>query len=305
MAATICNMFTSLSRIFGTAISQMQRHGWHTVAALSVISLTFFVISLFLLVGMGSNVVLNFFEKQPQMIVFFKDEATKARIDEIQKALEDTGKVSAIHYTSKEEALSYYKEVTKDDPTLAENISANKLPASLDVSPKKLEDIDTLAAVVKDEKYDQFIDEVNYPRDVTDRLASWTSTGRLVGIGLILFLVLVSFLIMLVTIGLNIASYQQEIEVMRLVGASNWYIRGPFVVEGILYGVIASVLSVGVVYMTLPWVAPRLQSWFSGIQIFPIPVLQVFGGMLAFEILLGILLGVIGSVVAMRRSLKV
>jgi cell division protein FtsX len=77
------------------------------------------------------------------------------------------------------------------------------------------------------------------------------------------------------------------------------------VLEGIIYGTVASILAVGVVYATLPWVAPRLQSWFSGINIFPIPVLPVFGGMLLFEIGLGILLGVVGSVVAMRRSLKV
>lgn len=298
-------MLTNFSRIFRTALQQMQRHGWHTVAAMSVISLTFFVISLFILVGLGSNVVLNFFEKQPQMIVFFKKDVTEARIQEVRQALEETGKVATVHYTNKEDALAFYKKQTQSDPALTQNLSSNIFLASLDVSPKELKDIDSLAAVVKDKKYEQFIDEVSYPRNVTDRLVSWTSTGRLIGLGLIGFLVLVSFLIMLVTIGLNIASYQEEISVMRLVGASNWFIRGPFVLEGIIYGVVASVLAVGIVYMTLPWVAPRLQSWFSGINIFPIPVLPVFGGMLLFEILLGILLGVIGSVVAMRRSLKV
>lgn len=297
-------MLATPSRILRTAIQQMQRHGWQTIAALAVICLTFFVISLFILVGLGSNVVLNFFEKQPQMIVYLKDEATDARVQEIQASLQQTGKVASIHYTSKQDALAYYKQQTKNDPALTENLSANILPASLDVSPKKLEDIDALAKVVQDKKYSQYVESVDYPRDVTSRLASWTSTGRLVGLVLIGFLVLVSFLIMLVTIGMNIASYQDEIRVMRLVGASNWYIRGPFVVEGILYGVIASVLAVGVVYATLPWVAPRLQSWFTGINIFPIPILPVFGGMLLFEIGLGMLLGILGSAVAMRRSMK-
>jgi cell division transport system permease protein len=250
-------------------------------------------------------VVLDFFEKQPQMIVFFKNDVTNERIDEVKSALQDTGKVASIDYTSKEEALEFYKKQTGNDPALTQNISSNIFMASLDVSPKELKDIDSLAEVVKDKKFEQFIDEVSYPRNVTDRLVSWTSTGRLVGLGLIVFLVLVSFLIMLVTIGLNIASYKDEISVMRLVGASNWYIRGPFVLEGIIYGVVAAILAVGIVYMTLPWVQPRLQSWFTGIQIFPIQVVPVMGGLLLFEIGLGMLLGIVGSVVAMRRSLKV
>ena len=298
-------MWTNFSRVFRTALQQMHRHGWQTVAALLVISLTFFVISLFILVGLGSNVVLHYFEKQPQMIVFFKKDVEEARIQEVKQALEATGKAESIQYTDKEEALAFYKEQAKDDPALTRNLTSNIFQASLDISPKDINDIDDLAAVVEDKKYEQFVDEVSFPRVVTERLASWTSTSRLVGMGLILFLIVLSFIIMLVTIGLNIASYREEISVMRLVGASNWYIRGPFVLEGIIYGVVASVLAVGIVYATLPWVAPRLQSWFEGINIFPIPVLEVFGGMLLFELALGTLLGIVGSFVAMRRSLKV
>jgi cell division transport system permease protein len=298
-------MWTNFSRVLRTAFQQMHRHGWQTIAALSVISLTLFVISLFILVGLGSNVVLNYFEKQPQMVVFFKKDVEDARIHEVQQALEATNQAESIHYTNKEEALEFYKQQAKDDPALTRNLTSNIFQASLDVSPKDINDIDQLAAVVEDKKFAQFVDEVSYPRVLTDRLASWTSTTRLIGIGLILFLVVLSFLIMMVTIGLNIASYREEISVMRLVGASNWYIRGPFVLEGIIYGVVASVLAVGIVYATLPWVAPRLQSWFEGINIFPIPVLPVFGGMLLFELALGVVLGVVGSYVAMRRSLKV
>lgn len=298
-------MWTNFSRVLRTSIQQMKRHGWHTIAAMSVISLTFFVISLFILVGLASNVVLNYFEDQPQMIVFLKSDVEDSRVQEIQAVLEKSGKTASIHYTSKEAALQFYKDKNKDAPELTSNISSNIFLASLDVSPKSLEDVDSLAALLKDGQYDQFIDEISYPSNVINRLHSWTSTGRWVGLGLIAFLVLVSFIMMLVTIGMNIASYREEIEVMRLVGASNWYIRGPFVLEGILYGVGASILAVGIVYAILPWIMPRLQSWFNGIPLFPVSVVPVFGGMLLFELCLGILLGLIGSAVAMRRSLKV
>src|SRR5262249_1552322 len=117
-------MLTTPSRILRTAFQQLGRHAGHTVAALAVMSLTFFVISLFVLAALGSNVVLDFFEKQPQMIVYFKDAATSQRVDEIKEALTATGKVASTHYTSKDEALAFYKEQNSDDPALTENLSA-------------------------------------------------------------------------------------------------------------------------------------------------------------------------------------
>src|SRR5690606_38917700 len=214
----------------------MQRNGWHTVAAMTVMTLTFFVLSLFILTILASNKVLNFFEQQPQVIVYLHDEADEARVQEIRTAIEETGKVEEITYTTKEEALEFFKNEMKDNPVLLENVSANILPASLEISPKNVSDLDELVEVVKDKKFEEFVESVSYQADIADRLASWTSTGRLVGIVLVSFLIGVSLLIMLVTIGVNVASYKDEIEVMRLVGASSWYIQGPFILEGMLYG---------------------------------------------------------------------
>jgi cell division transport system permease protein len=283
----------------------MQRNGWHTVAALAVMTLTFFILSLFALTMLASNKVLNFFEQQPQILIYLKDDASQQRVQEIRTALEGTGKVKEIHYTSKDEALSFFKEEMKDNPVLLENVSANILPASLEVSPNNVNDLDDLVKVAKEEKFTDFIEDVRYQQDIAERLASWTSTGRLVGLVLVSFLVVVSLLIMLVTIGVNISAYKDEIEIMRLVGASSWYIQGPFIFEGILYGTIASILSVSIVYLSLPWVAVKLQNWLTGINIFPIEVVPVFGGLLLAELLFGIILGVVGSYLAMRRSLKV
>lgn len=299
------SVMTTPSRVYRTATQRMRRNGWHTVAALSVMTLTFFILSLFVLTIMASNKVLHFFEQQPQVLIYLKDDVTQQRVDEIQGALKATGKTKTIDYTSKEEALDFFKEEMKDNPVLLENVSANVLPASLEVSPKDLKDLPDLVKVAQDQKFKDYIEEVSYQRDITERLASWTSTGRLVGLVLVIFLVVVSLLIMLVTIGVNISAYKDEIEVMRLVGASSWYIQGPFVLEGVLYGVFASIFSVLVVYISLPWVASKMQNWLTGINIFPIEVLPVFGGLLLAEIIFGVLLGVVGSWLAMRRSLKV
>ena len=220
------SVMTTPSRVFRTALQRMRRNGWHTIAALAVMTLTFFILSLFILTVLGSNKVLHFFEQQPQVSIYLEDNVTQQRVDEIRSALEATGKAKTIKYTSKEEALAFFKEQMKDNPVLLENVSANVLPASLEVSPKDLDDLPALVEVAQDEKFDEFIEEVIYQKDITERLASWTSTGRLVGMVLIIFLIVVSLLIMLVTIGVNISTYKDEIEVMRLVGASSWYIQG-------------------------------------------------------------------------------
>ena len=295
---------TTPSRITKTAMQHMHRHGWHTAAAVSVMTLTFFITSMFILVALGANQILNFFEQQPQMIIFFKDDATSQQVNEIKHVLEETGKVKTTHYTSKDEALAFYKDQMKDNPALLENLSSNILPASLEISPKNVTDLGNLASIAKDNKYANYVESVSLQQDVVNRLATWTSTGRTIGLALVGFLALISFLIILVTIGLNIASFRDEIEIMRLVGANSWYIRGPFIMEGMLYGLIASVVSVGVVYLSLPFVAPKIQKYLEGIQIFPID-LRVLIYLLLVEFAFGIILGVAGSMAAMRRSMKV
>lgn len=299
-------MFTAPARITRTAILHMQRHGWHTLAALSVMTLTFFMLSLFILTLLASNQVLRYFETQPLAIVYFKDEATTAQIESLKADLMATGQVKEVVFTSKEQALGYFKQdlANQRNDEVLDSLPEVSLPASIDIAANNIEDLSVLMNLVNDPKYHDIVEEVRYNQDVAERLASWIATGRVAGLILIGFLLTVSFLIMLVTIGLNIAAFRDEIEIMRLVGAGNWYIRGPFFLEGILYGVISAILAVTIVYASLPWLANGLQSWLAGIDIFPIAVLPVFGGLLLGQMLFGTVLGILGSSIAMRRSLN-
>ncbi len=299
-------MLTGPTRIIRTAILHMQRHGWHTLAALSVMTLTFFMLSLFILTILASNQILRYFEQQPLAIVYFNDDAAQSSIDQLQSDLVATGRLKEVSFISQEQALNEFKQTLgqEEDAKIRESLPEVTLPSSIGIAANNLDDLDSLMTLVQQEKYASMIDEISYNQDLAERLSSWIDTGRWVGIGLVGFLLTVSFLIMLVTIGLNIAAFKDEIEVMRLVGASNWYIRGPFIVEGILYGVISAIISVTIVYASLPWVANSLQKWLANINIFPIAVLPVFGGLLLGLCLFGTLLGILGSSIAMRRSLK-
>ena len=120
--------------VFKHTWRHIRRSPYQALAAVMVITLTLFVTSLFLFVVLGSQRVLNFFETKPQITVFFKDEATAKQVEEMKEKLNATGKVASLKYISKEEAYDIYREQFKDDPLLLDLVTANILPASLEVS---------------------------------------------------------------------------------------------------------------------------------------------------------------------------
>lgn len=248
----------------------------------------------------GLNVVLTHFEAKPQVTAFFKDEASVDKINVIKGTLFETGEVKDIQYISKEEALARYKEQNKDEPILLEMVSAKILPASLEISATDIVYLGHLASLLEEEP---LVEDVYFQQDVVATLQQWTNAIRLGGIVLVGIFGLVSVLIVIITIGSNIASRREEIEIMRLVGASSSFIRWPFVLEGISYGVISGTLALAIVYFILPYLTPSISNFMAGIPLFPIPnmvILKLFLG----DVALGIFMGVTGSMVAIYKGLS-
>jgi cell division transport system permease protein len=133
------------------------------------------------------------------------------------------------------------------------------LPASLEVSTKDISFLPDVAQILKNEPT---VEEVIFQEDVVKALHSWTSTLRKIGVGLIGVLGLVSLLIILVIVGMKITMRREEIEILQLLGATSWYIRAPFVLEGIFYGIVGAFLAWGVSYLLLLYVTPFLVSLF-------------------------------------------
>ena len=179
-------------------------------------------------------------------------------------------------------------------------VSSSILPASLEISSKNIGDLAILADIVKKE---QVVEEVVYQKDIVNTLVSWTTTTRKIGAVLVAFLIAISVLIILMVIGMKIALKREEIEILRLVGASKWYIRGPFILEGMIYGLIGAVLAWGVSYLLILYFTPYLSSFLNGIVLFPIsPVLMLY--LLGIVTGGGVFVGVIGSSWAVWRYLK-
>jgi cell division transport system permease protein len=282
-----------------TTWNHIRRSPYQAAAAVAIMMLTFFIASVFILIAAGSQGILHYFETRPQVTAFFKDEVTMGEVENLQAKLAATNKVKSTRYVSKEEALAIYREQNKDDPLLLEMVTANILPASLEVSALDISYLGEVAEILRQEPG---VEEVIFQEEVVEALKEWTSNLRKIGAGLVGFLGLVSFLIILVIIGMRVAARREEIEIMQLIGASSWYIRAPFIFEGIFYGVIGAIFAWGTAYLLLLYATPFLVDFLAGIPLLPAPILfmlAVLGG----EVLIGALIGVLGSYLAVRRYL--
>ncbi|MCJ7792795.1 MAG: permease-like cell division protein FtsX [Candidatus Marinimicrobia bacterium] len=280
--------------------THIRRSPYQSLAAVTIMTLTFFIISIFTLLGAGSQVILNYFETRPQVTAFFKDETTPSQIDLLKAKLVETGKIKEMKYVSKEEALAIYREQNKDDPLLLEMVTANILPASLEVSTTNIVYLGDVAEILRQESG---VEEVIFQEDIVKALHSWTTNIRLIGLGLALAFSFAALLTILVIIGMKVALRREEVEIMGLIGASKGFIRFPFLLEGIFYGAVGVMIAWLVSFLLLLYATPFLVKFLAGIPILPVPLLFMLG-LLAGELLLGAAIGTLGSFLAVRRYLK-
>ena len=278
----------------------IRRTPFQAIAACMVMFLTFFALLTFILVAAGSQAALRYFESKPQVIAFFKEGTTNQDVTAIENALSLEPRVSKTKFVSKEEALLIYRERNKNDPALLELVTANILPASLEISTQTPQDLAPIAEILKREPA---ISEVIVPEDVVETLTSVTQIIRIVGGSVVGFLMIFATLIVLMIIGFKLRLRRNEIEIMRLVGASSSFIRNPFILEGIFYGVSGASLAWVSVYLLLWYFSPFLQGYLGDVQLFPVdPLFMLF--LLLVSILVATVVGSLGSFGAVRRYLK-
>lgn len=287
-------------KTFKTAWHNIRRSPYQAFAAVFVMTLTFLFISFFTFLLYGSSKAINYFESRPQVTAFFKNEVKQADIDNLKNDLSATNKVAGIKFVSKQDALKIYREQNKNDPLLLELVTADILPASLEISTIKIADLAEINSKLKESP---LVSEVVFQKDVVSVLTSWTNALRTIGLGLIIVLSLVSIFIMVIIIGVKISQKKGDIEIMRLIGAGGWYIRWPFLFEGVFYGSIGALLGWLISTGALWYATPFLSSFLKGIPIFPLPLVFIFG-LLGIEIIVAIVLGTLSSFLAVLRYLK-
>jgi len=287
-------------RHFRTAWQYIRRSPYQSLAAVMIMFLTLLAIGIFGFLSYGSFVVLKHFESKPEITVFFKDEKGREEIRSLEKRLDQSDKVAETKYVSKEDALAIYKEMFKNDPILLEMVTANILPASLEISATEARFLADINEIIKKEEN---IEEVVYQKDIVDNLLKVTTAIRLVGLTVIAYLTFTSILVIITIIGMKISTRREEIGIMQLIGAKNWYIRAPFILEGIIYGVVGAVLASGVCVGISFYGADKVAGFFKGVPLLPLPGI-FYLGLFGAELAIGAFIGGIGSLIVVWRYLR-
>lgn len=281
-------------------LKNLRRSPYQATAAILVLTLTFFISAIFILLAVGSARILNYFQQRPQISAYFKDSAPQEAIDQIKVEVEQTGQIASVKFISKEEALAIYREQNKDDPLLLELVTADILPSSLEISAKDPANLGQLASSLKAKPQ---VEEVVFQKDIVDRLSAWITGLRIGGGVLIGFLLFVSLVVILMITSLRIAARREEISIMQVVGATRWFITKPFILEGVTYGLAGAFLGTAASYILFFATRPFLVKFLVGLPFFPITPLVLL--ILGFgQLIGGLLVGSAGSLIALNRYLR-
>jgi cell division transport system permease protein len=300
-------------RIVKAGIQNFVRNATLAVAAIAVMVITLTII-LFSVIANATfaNTIAQITDKI-DISVYLKDDVTNDQKDKLMSDLRGIQNVKSVEYTSKDQALVNYKRDNQNniDLLLAISQTDNPLPATINVKPKDPNKIQQIKDYLETDAVKKLqSDETSYSGDrkeAIDKISKATRFFRQAGIASVLVFALVSMLIIFNTIRMAIFNRRDELTIMRLLGASSWYIRGPFVVETILYGIFSAILSVTVVNVLFAVSASAFDA--SSLGLLDIKYAnnyfsKHFWIILTAQLVIGILIGAASSMVATRRYLK-
>lgn len=293
----------TLSRHLREGVKNLSRNGWMTFASVSAVTVTLLLVGVFLAAIMNMNHFATKVEQDVEIRVHVDPAAKEADQKKLEEDMSKIAKVDSIKYSSKEEELKRLIKSLGDSGKTFELFEQDNPLKDVFVVKAK-EPTDTAAIAKKIEKM-QFVSNVQYGKGQVEKLFDTVKTGRNIGIALIAGLLFTAMFLISNTIKITIYARSTEIEIMKLVGATNWFIRWPFLLEGLFLGVLGSIIPIGLILV----IYNSLQGVFNeklGGTIFELLPYNPFVFQLAgLLVLIGALIGMWGSVMSIRRFLKV
>ncbi len=304
-------LFTTFYRLAKTGFVNFLRNGWLSLASTIIMTLTLITISVFLILNIVLTQGIQTIQDKIDISVYLKDSATSQTIFNMQKDLSNNPDVKQVNYITKDQAKQRYDTTFANNPQLKDSLdqSGNPLPASLEIKTYDPSKLASLMPMFDRPPYKDAVSKVSYQdnKQVIDRLFKATEFIKKVGWGLAIAFILTSLIIIFNTIRTAIYTHKSEIEIMKLVGANPWFIKWPFLIEGILYGVFGTALSLLVIYILLRLLSVSFNAYFgggsTGDQVFGF-LMQNLGPLLFLQLAAGITIGVVSSSVAIRKYLK-
>lgn len=305
--------FVTFSRILKGGLVNFSRNVWLAVAAIAVMVVALTVLLFALIANTTFNHTISTITDKIDVSVYLKDSVTEAQKQDLLTHLKSLENVKSVEYQSKEQVMQNYLEQNQGNKSLesAINTTGNPLPATITVKPHDLDKMGEIKTYLSEPEVRKLqSNEASYSGDrkeAIDNISHATNTLREIGIVMIVFFTIVSILVIFNTIRMAIFNRRDEIRIMRLLGAKTWYIRGPVVVENIIYGIIAGLISVFLIDVVFISSHSALQA--SSLGLLDISYADSFfrdklAQLLTMQLMLGILVGALSSVIATRRYLK-
>ncbi len=301
-------MFVALTRIFKYGIQSFLRNGWLSVSTIVIMILALIVFEGLIIFNFIGKQTIASIQEKVDISVYFKSNVPEDSILNVKRSLESLEEVKFVEYVSREKALEEFKAKHKEDDTILRTLNEldeNPLLASLNVKAKSLNQYGAIASYLEAPSLADIVEKITYAQNqiVISRLSALLRTLNQVMVILTLFLAFLAAVVTFNTIRLAIFSNREQIEIMRLVGASNSFIQGPFIIEGIIYGIVSAVVSFILYIPVIGLTSPKISSFAAEINIS-----QFFSSnwtnLLSYQLIFGLGLSVISSIIAVRKYLK-
>lgn len=299
-----------IKRIFKMGTRNFWRNGWLSLAAVFVMVITLFILSLFMILNLGVNETVKKVSEKIDLSIRIKDGTLIEEVNKLSDVLKKEEGIESVVYKSKEQAWEEFKNLNEKNREITSELepSDNPLWASLEVKVRDPNKIQNIVDIAEAQEYRGIVDKVNYreKQNVFESLVKFTNFIKRTGLTLTIIFVAISFLIIFNTIRITIYSRREEVEIMKLVGATNWYVRAPFLLEGALYGIIGAILCIIILFSSIYFVTPMMTKYWTVIsQSKSLDYLKdKFLFIITLEILVGVFIGVVSSSIAIRKHLK-
>lgn len=305
--------WTNIKRVTRLGFVNFWRNGSVSLASVLIMTVALFIVSMLLISRTLFNSTLSVIEQKVDINVYFTTSATEEEVFALKQKIETLPEVlPPVEYSSREEELEKFKARHEDDELTIQaldEIGGNPLGAVLNIRAKQTSQYEGIARFLEEERSQSdasIIDKINYNRNkvAIDTLSKIIDASKQLGFAIVIFAVSLALLITFNTIRLTIFMAREEIAVMRLVGASRRYIRGPFVVAGLMYGFVSTIISSFIVIPVLYWAGPYTEGIGTGINVFNYYISNIFY-ITGVVLLSGLVIGSISSYTAVKKYLKV
>lgn len=300
-----------IKRILKTAFTDFFRNGWLSLTATLIMTLTMLTVGVFLILFLSTNKVVAELKGKVDIVVNFKDSASEKLIQELKSDLLARPQISSVRYISKEDALQEFKSRRLVKVEIRQLVTAedNPLPRGLQIQSVDFSEYDKVSQIIKSEPYAEHIDSSSYDDNkyVIENLNNSVGFIQRIGLGLSIFFIIVAVIVIFNTVKLAVIFREREIEVMRLVGASETFVKFPFLIEGVTYGVMATIISNIVIFFGISLLgAVGSGTVFEQFVQKMTPVYyQEFWFIVLVQLLVGFVVGLGASALSLRKNARI